>query len=125
MCPWVEQWMLEEMYAGVPGMGAEDAWYATAIFIEHARIVRETVTGRAADISKCFDQVERVLLTCVLLRAGMPPKVMDAYHWYHDDFLVYNSLAGSIGDPFKRKCSIPRGCPCSRCLSALMPRLWV
>ena len=27
MQPWVNQWMTTEMYAGVPGSGATDAWY--------------------------------------------------------------------------------------------------
>ncbi len=32
-------WQLPEMFAGVPGRGAEEGWYATAIDIEYLRIM--------------------------------------------------------------------------------------
>eukprot|EP00973_Karenia_brevis_P003916 539625-Karenia_brevis.AAC.1 len=32
--PWIEQWKLDTMHAGIPGTGAEDAWYGTALHLE-------------------------------------------------------------------------------------------
>ena len=33
MTRWIEEWALEEMFAGVPGQGAVDAWYQALIDI--------------------------------------------------------------------------------------------
>ena len=33
MTQWIEEWALEEMFAGVPGQGAVDAWYQALIDI--------------------------------------------------------------------------------------------
>ena len=32
---WIDTWATKEMYAGILGVGAADAWYSTAITIEH------------------------------------------------------------------------------------------
>ena len=34
MAPWVDKWKLEEMYAGVPEMGAIDAWHTALARLE-------------------------------------------------------------------------------------------
>eukprot|EP00973_Karenia_brevis_P080474 11165735-Karenia_brevis.AAC.1 len=33
--PWVSKWQLPNMFGGVAGVGAEDAWYLTSIDTEH------------------------------------------------------------------------------------------
>ena len=38
MQPWVNQWMTTEMYAGVPGSGATDAWYKVLLDIEQMKV---------------------------------------------------------------------------------------
>eukprot|EP00973_Karenia_brevis_P031843 4393927-Karenia_brevis.AAC.1 len=35
--PWIQKWQLPTMHAGVPGTGAEDAWYISAMQLEHSR----------------------------------------------------------------------------------------
>ena len=57
--PWMQGWVCEEMFAGVPGVGAGDASYATALLLEWCHLAGEDVTGGAADIFKCFDQIVR------------------------------------------------------------------
>ena len=32
--PWVETWSVPEMFAGIPGKGAEDAWWHLALRLE-------------------------------------------------------------------------------------------
>eukprot|EP00973_Karenia_brevis_P044416 6151591-Karenia_brevis.AAC.1 len=34
LSPWINRWKLDTMHAGVPGTGAEDAWYGTALKLE-------------------------------------------------------------------------------------------
>ena len=55
-------WSVEEMYAGIGGQGTEDAAYASAVLLEHCHLRDLDATGGAADIFKCFDQVNRVLV---------------------------------------------------------------
>ena len=74
--PWVDAWALEEIYAGIGGQGAEDAAYASAVLLPHCHLNGLDVTGGAADIYKCFDQVMRPLVYEVLRRVGLPSKVL-------------------------------------------------
>ena len=34
---WTQTWKIEGMFAGHPGVGAQDAWYSTAIDLEYAQ----------------------------------------------------------------------------------------
>ena len=36
--PWVQEWGLPEMHAGVPGVGAADAWHDATTEIEELKI---------------------------------------------------------------------------------------
>ena len=45
MQPWIEKWVMPEIYAGVEGQGAADAAYETAITMELARLLGEPCTG--------------------------------------------------------------------------------
>ena len=60
----------------LPGTGAEDAWYITAIMMEHLRCRDVPLSGGASDIYKCFDQVCRDLLKAILLAAGFPRRLL-------------------------------------------------
>ena len=62
LTPWVEDWSTDEIFAGVPGRGAADASYHTALVIENYMMKGEEFTGGAADIYKRFDQIDRTLL---------------------------------------------------------------
>ena len=89
-------------------------------------LVSDTIfTAGIADILKCFDQIIRPLLEAVLLLAGMPAKIVSAYMRYHDSVSVYNSLAGGYGKAYKKRCSIPQGCPFSMMFIALLMLPWV
>ena len=50
LAPWIDTWALEEMYAGMRGRGAEDAWWTTALEVEFARLSGDVVIGGVADI---------------------------------------------------------------------------
>ena len=38
---------------------------------------------------------------------------------------MYNYLAGGMGEPHKRRCGIPQGCPVSMAMVALTMRPWL
>ena len=123
--PWVQQWAMPEMFAGVPGAGAEDAWWLTSCALESAHLTGNKVTGGALDLHKCFDQINRQLAILLLLAAGMPPKIVQAYASYHSTLVVYNALAGGFGKAYHKVLSIPQGCPFSMMIIALMMRPWL
>ena len=50
---WIRNWQLDEIFAGVRGGCAEDAWWGTALLIEHARVQDIPVAGGSAAIFKC------------------------------------------------------------------------
>ena len=71
--PWIDTWTLEGMYAGIPGQGAEDAWWLTSLIMESATLALEKLSGGAVDILKCFDSISffwlawrSKLLACLL-----------------------------------------------------------
>ena len=45
--------------------------------------------------------------------AGMPEKVISTYSRFQDGLLVRNSVAGGIGKAYRKRASIPQGCPLS------------
>ena len=40
----------------------------------------------------------------------MPKRVVDAYMRFHDQLIVYNTVAGGFGVGYHKRCSIPQGC---------------
>ena len=123
--PWVLKWQMPEMFAGVPGVGAEDAWWLTSILLEHCRLHQCIFSGMCADIMKCFDQIVKPLLKTIPIAAGMPSKVVNAYMKFHEQVYIYNQLAGGLDKPYRKRCSIPQGCPFSMMFIALLLYPWV
>ena len=85
---------------------------------EHAHAKGQDVTGAAADIHKCFDQIVRPLLYHLALIAGIPRRILFAYATFMELVLVQNSVAGGLGKLYRRKCGIPQGCPLSMVIIA-------
>ena len=109
LAPWIQSWALEDMFAGVPGQAAEDAWWLTSLIMESALCKGLWVSGAIVDIRRCFDQLSRVLMARILILAGMPRSIVDAYMRFHDKLQVYNSLAGGFGAPFHKRMAIHQG----------------
>ena len=108
---WVQMWSLGEMYAGVPGRGAVDAWHEVLATLENCKLEERSYCGGVADIATCFDQIKRAMLYQVVAAAGMPTGVLIAYKAYLETLLLYNVLAGGIGAPHQRRCGIPKVAP--------------
>ena len=123
--PWVNQWALPEMHAGVPEMGAVDAWHEVLTTIEELKLNGKSFVGGVADIAKFFDQIRREMVYKVAKAAGMPEQIARAYSAYLENLRVYNNLAGGLGTPYMRKCGIPQGCPFSMAMVALIMRPWI
>ena len=75
---WVQSWQLPEMYAGVPGGGAELAWWHLSAANEEAALTGSNIAGAAVDIYKCFDQVVPLLGQVLMHLAGMPWQILQA-----------------------------------------------
>ena len=97
----------------MPANGAEDAWWRTSLEHEVARLQGKEITGGSADIYKCFDQIQRRLLKRLLEESGFPQRILEPYMRYLEQLTIYNTLAGTLGEPHRRKCSIPQVCPLS------------
>ena len=67
---WINTWALHEMYAGIPGKGATDAWYEALMLIEGHKLEQQPFFGGVADIAKFFDQLRRPLVYKVAEAAG-------------------------------------------------------
>ena len=122
---WMRMWGLPEIFAGVPGKGATDAWYEVLTKVEGHRLAQLPFCGGVADIAKFFDQLRRPLVYKLSETAGMPPGTLKAYEGFLEKLEIYNSVAGGLGTPYQRRCGIPQGCPFSMMLVALTMRPWV
>ena len=74
--PWIQRWALPQMYAGVPGQGAEQAWWQLSLCLEHWKSQQMQATGGATDIYKCFDQIVTPLICMRARDAGIPARVL-------------------------------------------------
>ena len=86
------------MCAGVPGRGAEDGWWLTALDLEEAHIGRTAFAGGAIDIWKCFDQFNRRLVYLLAEKAGMPKRILEAYQRFQEVLTVRNTVCGGLGE---------------------------
>ena len=59
--PWIQTWVTDSMFAGVPGASANDAWYASSVDHEYAYIISAICSGAGMDIHKCLDKIMRRL----------------------------------------------------------------
>ena len=125
MTRWIDEWALEEMFVGVPGQGAVDAWYQALMDVECMLLEGMPFCGGAADIHKFFDQIQRDLVYDLLETAGMPKEVLVAYRNFLENLNVYNGIGSNVGHKYSRKCGIPQGCPLSMAIVALLMRAWV
>ena len=123
--PWISTWALEEIYAGVEGQGANDAAYATAVEIETCRLAGVNYSGGAADIFKCFDQIQRPIVYRIMEMAGMPKSILTAYRNFQEELRVRNTIAGGLGEAYAKPTSVPQGDPLSMMVTSLLLRAWV
>jgi hypothetical protein len=120
---WANDWCLPGMYT--MGLGADAAWWHSAVELELAQLQDKTIVGGSLDIKKAFDQLQRPLLKSLLIEAGFPPRLLGPYFRYLDSLVVYNSIGGDLGHGYHRKCGIPQGCPMSMMMMSFMLVPWL
>ena len=113
------------MYAGVPGAGAEEAWYRTQLDMEIKKLTGAHLTAGSLDVYKCFDQVVRPLVIALARVAGMSPRVLLTYSAFQENLTVRNQIGQHLCEEHAHFCSIPQGCPFSMALVALLMRPWI
>merc|ERR1712242_652533 len=104
---------------------AEQAWWGLALRLESCAAVGKPVSVAAVDIFKCFDQISRELLTCMLAAAGLPKRVLQAYADMIFRLGIVNVLCVGLGEHHQREVGIPQGCPLSMTWLALLMRPWI
>ncbi len=122
---WIQLWDEEAILAGVPGKGATDGWYKTALILEQARANNLLFAGGSVDIYKCFDQLNRQLVYALAKQAGMPERVLQAYSRYLEGLQVQFQVGNTIGRLHHDRASLPQGCPFSMTMVALLTKPWV
>ena len=53
----------------------------------------------------------RQLAVTMVVVAGFPQALADAYLRFHTEAITYNALATGLGGPRKQSLSTPQGCP--------------
>ena len=122
LAPWIHRWALPQMYAGVLGQGAEQAWWQPSLCSEHWGTKQTQATGGATDIYKCFDQIVRPVVCTMARVAGIPKRILTPYVSIMEALRIRNSLTVGYGALHTRQRGIPQGCPFSMTLTALMVR---
>ena len=105
---WIEEWDHPALNAGVPGKGALDAWYNTAVFSELHMSNDQDVAGGSIDIYKCFDQLNRALLKQLASKAGMPKRVLEPYFRFIDNIDTRFQVGKQLGQAHKTDVASPK-----------------
>lgn len=83
------------------------------------------MTGGAADISKCLDQLSRPLIYKILEETGMPEEMLATYSKILERLTVYTTVAGGLGEAYTKPASTPQGDPMSMMVVAIVMRAWI
>ena len=89
---WVHTWVEPEMFAGIPGAGAEEGWYLTQLDMEQHAADNSHVTAASIDVFKCFDQVVRPLVYHLAKQAGMPSSILQADQAFQEQLVTHNQI---------------------------------
>eukprot|EP00969_Alexandrium_andersonii_P294601 13021656-Alexandrium_andersonii.AAC.1 len=121
---WISSWADDSLHSGVKGIGAADAWHATALKVERAQRSGDPVALTTVDLYKCYDQINRVVLYLALLKSGCPRGVVLGYVSHIESLRPFNEFAEGVGSPRYRPASIPQGCPFSMSFLGLLTVTW-
>jgi len=108
--PWIKTWDNKYNNSGVPGKGAQDAWYQTALKVELDSISGCHTSGGSIDIFKCFDQINREFIYALCVEAGLPTRILLPYFAYIDNMRIRYQVGKTIGSEHQDLCSLPQGC---------------
>ena len=122
---WIATWAQDGFFAGTDAVGAEDAWWETAVVIEEMLLNDTPFSAGTADLFKCFDQIPRELIYMLALHLGLDPKILFAYRRFQENLQMRNAIAGGLGKQFMKPCGIPQRCPLSMMFIALIMLPWL
>ena len=88
---WTDKWATENMFAGVPLVGAEEGWYLTQVAFETLRLQGKSITAGSVDVYRCSKQINRKLIYRLAKEAGMPRQILDTYFQYIDKLDIRKS----------------------------------
>lgn len=101
-------------------MGAVDALHAALTDLEEHKLNGIPLCGGVVDIAKFFDHIIRTVVYTMAAYAGMPRHVLPAHKDYIEHLKLFNCIAGGVDTAHQRRCGIPRGCPVSMMIVALI-----
>ena len=82
------------LFSGCKGLGAEDAWYLTALAAELCKLEGVHFTCTTFDLYKAFDRLVRPVIYLAMIKAGWPGGAVKAYMGYMEALEVSSSFAG-------------------------------
>eukprot|EP00969_Alexandrium_andersonii_P352571 15437975-Alexandrium_andersonii.AAC.1 len=103
----------DDVFAGRRGRGANDAWHTMAVVSEAARLRGDPQAMLMFDLYKAFDQINRSLIYCLMLLAGIPWSVVLPYATHMEALRIVPAFHTGCRMPASRPASIPQGCPFS------------
>ena len=66
-----------------------------------------------------------LLVEVALSLAGCPAQILGPYRDMMRGVMAVNMLPHGAGEPYKKRCSIPQGCPFGMMITALLLRPWI
>ena len=72
-------WMPVEVAGGMPHRCSSDIAFEIQRSIEAALLRHQPLGGFSLDISKCFNQIPRPPISCLLKHLGVPPNIVDRW----------------------------------------------
>ena len=72
-------WMPVEVAGGMPHRCSSDIAFEIQCSVEAALLRHQPLGGFSLDISKCFNQIPRPPISCLLKHLGVPPNIVDRW----------------------------------------------
>lgn len=98
---------------GVPLRHAKSIWYELAASLELAYLNQQGLHGLLMDIQKCFNNIPRQPLWCVLNLLGFPLCPLRAWASFVSGQTRRFRVRRSVGAPLSSNCGLPEGCALS------------
>ena len=112
------------MFGFRPHRGCEDAFWGTALDVEHALLMDEPLSGCSIDFQKAFDRVPKDIVFALAEHMGFPAQVLQALKSMYCNLTRHFRIGAFVGKGFKSTRGILQGCPLSVVLLNIIMEVW-
>ena len=106
-------WLPDSVRGCVPGRGVREVSLVIQCMVEEALLTGQPLGGFSIDIEKCFNQLPRLPLRCLLRHLGVPENVLSIWFSFLDNNCRHALFQQDLSPPVMSTTGVPEGDPLS------------